>query len=54
MKLLKNPSMENIDIYDLDMRTYNGDIINFIKNSLEKEIPSVLSKKMKNIIYSIV
>jgi len=54
IKLLSNPSMENIDNYDLGMETYNGDIIRFIKNSLEKEMSLVIRKKIKDTMQSIV
>ena len=48
IKLLNNPSMENIDNYTLGLETYNGDIIRFIKISLEKEMSLVIRKKIKD------
>lgn len=47
MKLLKNPSMENIDNSLLDMYTYNGPIIQKIKEELGKELPFYKAKKIK-------
>lgn len=45
LKLFSRPSMENIDNFLIGMETYNGWIIRFIKNSLEKELsPSFLKK----------
>lgn len=54
IKLLSNPSMENIDNNTLGLETYNGDIIRFIKSSLEKELSLVIRKKIKDTMQSIV
>jgi|GEM_PF-2221917 len=53
IKLLNTPSMENIDNFDLGLETYNGNIIRFIKNSLEKEMSSVIRWKIKDTLQSI-
>lgn len=53
LELLSKPSMENIDNSLLGMKTYNGDIIAFIKNSLEKEMSLYIKTKLQKITQSI-
>jgi len=46
--------MENVDNYFNDMKTSNGDIIQFIKNSLEKELSIPMKNHIKDTVYYIV
>lgn len=52
--LLSKPSMENIDNTSLDMATYNGKIIGFIKHALEKELDLSIKQEIKDTVSSIV
>lgn len=52
--LLSKPSMENIDNSFIDMRTNNGMVIQYIKNSLEKELGLSAKEKIKKCVEKIV
>lgn len=54
LKLLSNPSMENIDMSSVGIHTCYGDIVKTIKDSLEKELAPSKREKIKNTIYNIV
>lgn len=47
LMLLGNPSMENIDNSFMGNQTHNGEVIKFIKESLEKELPLETKEKIK-------
>lgn len=54
IKLLGNPSMENIDNALIGMETRNGAIVREIKNSLEKELDLAVKAKIKDGVNEIV
>ncbi|MBQ6889032.1 MAG: hypothetical protein IJN54_16150 [Lachnospiraceae bacterium] len=54
LMLLNKPSMENIDNSFIGMKTYNGMVIKFIKDSLEKELFLPVKEEIKGGVAQIV